>query len=508
MKKLIALTLAAIMLCSCLLVSCGEEEKKGPVGGEVVLNTQEIDETKVLDLPKLGEGGFNGHEFRFVSRKLDHASLTTHEIFAETLTGEKVNDAVFTRNAQIEREYNCKITEEQTKSPAASAKEPLLAGEYYADILFDEARLLRDLASKSLLVDFSTLDNTNFEKAWYDKNAVSGLNIGRKVFFVTGDASTLDDRCAWVIWYNKDFVEEFDPDIDLYEEVRQGKWTANRLYEMIVSTAKDLNGDGYLVPQEDRMGYVCGRDVNFGHVLACGVTMGIVDDNGTWTIPATPKQELLDAWSGLKLLLTSPAREVAAKVEHFTSGKGAFYAGGVGNAYFMGDCAYPVGVLPMPKLNEKQEEYVSGVGYSQLCAYAIPTTVSGAEDWETNGFTSGPEQVAYFFEVFSYYSMNYLTPAFFNQVVMKQGVSDPESAEMVEIAMKHKIYDPIAGYNFGNINIYAMVGSNNGADLVGTDVNYDNLTSSYEAKVVAARKALQQYVQYTDYQAPTSESAT
>jgi hypothetical protein len=172
----------------------------------------------------------------------------------------------------------------------------------------------------------------------------------------------------------------------------------------------------------------------------------------------------------------------------------------LGTAFDLGDSTYRIGALPMPKLNEDQEEYQTGVYYSQLCTYAIPTTVEGAEDWATNGFSSGAEQVAYFFEVFSFYSMNLLSPAFYNQVLLKQVASDPESAEMIELAMQNKVYDPIAGYNFGGINIYSAVGSNNQNGIPGTDVNYDTLVSSYEAKVSAARKALQQYIQFTDFQ--------
>ena len=103
---------------------------------------------------------------------------------------------------------------------------------------------------------------------------------------------------------------------------------------------------------------------------------------------------------------------------------------------------------------------------------------------------------AYFLEVFSYYSMNILTPAFYNQVLLKQSVSDQASAEMIELAMENKVYDPIAGYNFGSINIYSLVGSNNQNGIPGTDVNYDTFKSTYESRVNAARKALENYINF------------
>jgi hypothetical protein len=347
-----------------------------------------------------------------------------------------------------------------------------------------------------LLADYTKMENVNLEKAWYDHNSLNGMNIGNKIFFLTGDAATGDDRASWITWFNKDHMEEYDSSINLYDEVRAGKWTVDRLYELMVGTARDLNGDCILMPSEDRMGYIAERYCNFGHVLATGITMGNVDDAGNWIIPTTPKQELLDTWAALKPLLTSPAREVSANIKNFNKGLGTFYSGNLGTALEIVESTYRIGALPMPKLNEDQKEYCTGVYYSQLTAYSIPNTCDGAEDWATNGFTSGVEQAAYFFEVFSYYSMNIFSPAFYNQVLLKRSASDSNYAEMIEIAMKNKIYDPIAGYSFGGINIYSLVGSNNQNGIPGTDVNYETFTSNYESRVSAARKALQNYINF------------
>ncbi|MBR3836847.1 MAG: hypothetical protein IKJ74_01765 [Clostridia bacterium] len=489
--KILSLILAAIMLCSCFLVACGGDDGKKGDGGEVILNTNEVDQSKVLDLEKKT---FNGHEFRFMSRKTSHYHLDTHEIYAEELTGDKLNDAVFTRNAQLEKEYNCKITEEKTSSPASAAREPLMAGEYVADFLFDEARLLRNLAASNLLADVAKCENVNLEKAWYDENGLNGLNIGGKVFFVVGDAACLDDIASYIMRFNRDFVEEYDADIDLYDEVRKGKWTIDRLYELMNATAKDLNGDGFLMPNEDRFGYNAERAVNWAHVAACGVTVSTMDDSGNYDIPLSPKQELVDAWAALKPVLTASTR--LNDDGGLNEGLCVFYCCNTGSLLNSSESTYDLGVLPLPKLNEDQDKYYTTVYFSQLCSYCIPNTANNAEDYATNGFTSGVEQAAYFLEVFSYYSMNILTPAFYNQVILKQSVRDLESAEMVEIALENKIYDPVIGYSFGGMNIFSAVGSANQNGIPGTDVNYDTLVSSYEAKVAAARKALTNYLNY------------
>jgi hypothetical protein len=158
-----------------------------------------------------------------------------------------------------------------------------------------------------------------------------------------------------------------------------------------------------------------------------------------------------------------------------------------------------MGFLPFPKLNAEQKDYYTSVSFVQLGTYCIPYTVESAEDWETNGFKSGAEQCAYFLEAFAYYSKLIVTPAFYDQVILRQSVRDADSAEMVEIALKNKVYDPVVGYSFGSLSeIFKECGSPGGAGSLGSDSAYDTLVSTYEKRYTAARKALQDYIKYVN----------
>jgi hypothetical protein len=160
-----------------------------------------------------------------------------------------------------------------------------------------------------------------------------------------------------------------------------------------------------------------------------------------------------------------------------------------------------LGVLPLPELNKEQDKYYNGVSYAQLGCFAIPTTTDNCEDWETNGFTSGREQAAYFLEAFCYYSMLTLKPAFYDQVILKQSIRDVESAKMVEYAMENKVYDPVVGYDFGKmLKLFYEVGSPNN-EAPGSDAAYDTFVSTYESRYTAARKALQDYLNYINTEA-------
>ncbi len=496
-KRLIALVMVVLMLSSCFLFACDKEDEGGKVGS--IIEGTAKDESEVYDAQVKDLGG---HEFRFIVRGLDASNhLSVGEVYAEAPNGDKVNDAVFSRNAQLAEKYNCTIVEERQGTPGTAVREPLLAGEYVADYIATAINDVRSLAASNLLVDMSLLDNMNLEKAWYDQNAVRDLNIGGKVFYINGDCLTLDDRAAWIMFFNKDWVEGYKADLNLYDEVKKGTWTIDLMYEIMVNTVKDLNGDGVLTPGTDRMGYIGEPENNWFHVVGCGETLSKISSSGDLEIPATPKQSLLNVWEKLRPLLTSPTREVSWSAGNFRAGLGTFFACNVGTMLSMSETAVSVGVLPLPKLNAEQDKYYNGVSYNQLGVLSIPTTTDNCEDWETNGFTSGREQAAYFLEAYSYYSMLTLTPAFYDQVILKQSIRDLESAEMVELAMENKVYDSVQGYRFAQLGaIFAECGSGE-YGAAGTDANYDTFVSTYESRVMSARKGLQSYIEYINTEA-------
>ncbi|MBR5296008.1 MAG: hypothetical protein IKU24_05405, partial [Clostridia bacterium] len=469
----------------------GNDGNGGNGGNGGAQNENEVYDAEIKNL--------NGHEVRFIVSHNNASHLSVNEVYAESPNGDKVNDAVFARNAQIANEYNCKIVENRYEDVAKSIREPLIAGEYVADIILNNAKNSRSLAAANLLADLSNLDNINLEKVWYDQNSMTGLNIGGKVFFVNGDGTTLDDRAAQIMFVNKDWVEGYDSSLNLYDVVKEGRWTIDLMVEIMNGTAKDLDGDGAINPGTDRLGYVADADMNWFHVAAGGVTLSRVSSTGDYEIPAQPKPELLEAWEAVRPLLTSPCREVSDNSARLRNGFSTFYAGNLGNILYSGQTTQALGVLPLPKLDKDQDKYYTGVDFAKLGAFCIPTTVDNCEDWETNGFTSGREQAAYILEAFSYYSKLTLTPAFYDQVILKLSIRDTESAEMVKIALENKIYDPVVGYNFGGMyKIFEECGSPVEKGSVGSDEKYDTFVSTYTGRYSAARKALQDYLTYTN----------
>ncbi|MBQ3865865.1 MAG: hypothetical protein II776_03105 [Clostridia bacterium] len=496
--KILSLILALIMLLSVALAGCAKDEGKKQGGGQVVVKTDEEDTSAVYDA-KIHD--MHGHKFWFIVRTTTYTHLDTNEIYAEELNGDKINDAVFKRNAALQEKYNCEIYEERNTNPATAVREQLIAGEYQYDYIYTSISSLRSLSASNLLADFYELEEVNLEKAWWDQNAIEGMSIAGKAFYVTGDAGTLDDRASWIMYFNKDIIEKAKLESP-YKLVSEGKWTIEKMYEYMMATIEDINGDGIYEIGTDRFGYIGERLNNWMHVAACNVHLSRMSSGGDIEIPATIGDDVLNVWAALKPILTSEYRDVSDMGSRFRSGLGTFFACNTGAILNMSGSSVNFGILPMPKLNEEQAEYWTSIHSGWTYGFAIPCAADNASDYEENGFSSGREQAAYFLEAFSYYSMDTLTVAFYDQVVKRQVVKDLESSQMIDIALENKLYDPVAIFNFGDIGttLFSQAGcdqwGHDGIKAKGSDLNYDTLVSLYESRVQAARKALNNYINY------------
>ena len=342
------------------------------------------------------------------------------------------------------------------------------------------------------------------EKDWWDQNAITGLSIANKVFYVCGDLGTLDERASWVIFFNKDIIEKAHLQSP-YELVESGEWTIAKMSEYVEATWADLDGNGEMEIGKDRFGYITETLTNWMHVAACNCHLSRISSSGDIEIPATINDEILTAWNTLKPLLTTEHRDVADSGTRFRQGLGTFFGILSGAILNMSKTeTLNFGVLPMPKLNADQAEYWTSFNTSWCYAFAIPVTTENATDAQANGFTNGQEQAAYFLDLLCYKSRDTLNEAFYNQVLKHQMIKDSESVEMLDIALKNKIYDPVVIFDFGKIGttLFKDAGSNggqsagNGSPTKGTDVNYDTLVSLYDSRYQAARKALNNYINY------------
>ena len=121
----------------------------------------------------------------------------------------------------------------------------------------------------------------------------------------------------------------------------------------------------------------------------------------------------------------------------FKSGRGLFYGEVVQYIVHLGkEMETDFGVLPVPKYNEKQEDYITWT--NGICSTSSIT--KAAQNLERLGPT---------IEILAILSYQRVTPAFYDTVLQRKSVRDEESQGMLDIIFKTRTYDLSMYYNLG-----------------------------------------------------------
>jgi hypothetical protein len=79
---------------------------------------------------------------------------------------------------------------------------------------------------------------------WWDNNATQSLSVDNKVYFTTGDISIMQKIVSIAVAFNKKMLKDNFPDVDMYQMVKDGKWTFDKMIEMSKKITKDSDGNG------------------------------------------------------------------------------------------------------------------------------------------------------------------------------------------------------------------------------------------------------------------------
>ena len=171
-------------------------------------------------------------------------------------------------------------------------------------------------------------------------------------------------------------------------------------------------------------------------------------------------------------------KEVA--LPSFTSGNAVFQFGMFRDASWTRDMEDDFGILPQPKFDEKQEEYLSFVNGAASVA-CVPKSLS-EEQLEITG---------YMMEVLASSSYYMVTETLYEKVAKSKTARDPESAAMVDVIIRHKVFD--FGYTHFHHKSLAC------ASIVQTSLNskspsiVKNITKDEKATKKELKKILEAY---------------
>jgi hypothetical protein len=454
-------------------LACGKAEENDPVqsttaSGAVSDATTEVTTAETQDpntVPEIPDTQYTGFTYRVANGFVGDTKYTTDSMFNYAITGEVLEDAIYTRTVELEEKFDIKF--ENCDIAYQGVINSVNAGNDEFDLCTATLSNVMTVVNRKVVYDLHDIGSLNLEKAWWDQNAGKKLSLNGHLYYTFSDFLITGMDNGRAVYFNKTMRQELDLP-DLYQMVREGTWTYDKMAEMAEVAQSDLNGDGR-INEADRVG-IANNATTIYEALLTGCDAELVkqgDDGIPYFFCLDHEEEFVNVYQSLlstftandRLLITSDAEKM------FTDEKVLFYVSTLSAAVRMRQFEMDLGILPVPKWDEKQENYlnVSPNGHALM----IPNSVQNTE------------RSGVILEALSYYSSKYhsddaVMPAYFETALTARSARDDESAESLQIIHDNISYvikvvgtmfsDMVYGYfNMENSNISSLLKSSGNA---------------------------------------------
>ena len=426
------------LLCMLLLTSsCGStsepvKEITDPAAqNDTATESEETAETVLT--AALPEVDYDGYAFTILT--LNDYSRRYH-LTADETSGEPLNDATYERNNKIYDRLGAEITTHEDDSTAAALQNAVASGDTTYSMVLPhpnaEVGLLK-MVSLGLLYNQNELPVVDWSKPWWNDNARQTLSIKDTAYLASGDYSLTCQGMQGIL-FNKELMTNLGITANLYELVREGKWTMDAFLPLVEVAPADLNGDGKRTA-DDQFG-ILPNNIGYCWQIAMGQPFTAKDADG-YPRAAMKTERMQRIVELCCQMATSDACFVTSYSyatydtsdfkKIFTEGRTLFAALDIGGLYAtLRDIEFDFGIVPFPKFDEAQD------GYKTFCGAGIEGVPIHIED---------PQRTGVILEALSYYSYEYQRPVFFDIVLENKAVRDTDSYEMITIMHEGKTFD-------------------------------------------------------------------
>ncbi len=465
MKKYLCLFLALLTVLMCF-ASCGgkdTEENTSAAPSETESAASEAsaaESTTYQDM--LGDPtDLGGREFYIMQRWFGYGKPTIdfqgEVIWQESEDGTLSNINLAKRKVldAVQEKYNCKVTGEMSTEQAGPLRDNVIRADIMStqdiDFCFETYYYYYSFIKDGLLADLNTL-GIQFDKPWWDQNAVEDLTVAGKLYYALGDINTYDNDGTVVVLFNKDLYEEKFGEgsyQELYDLAADGKWTFDELAKRVTGFGTDSNGDG-VRDEKDSYGLLTNIEEVYFQMIAAGEKSVGKDANGSLELTLGTERAFSSVDKTVDLLLDTNDVLVAnlpvyttkfegedvheqTVIKAFKEGRGLFYTVGLIHLPYFRDMEDDFGILPMPKHDETQQRYYHTMSPHTASVVFVPVGKN------SNGERG--QQLGILLDALGAYSKDYLTPEYYEKQLKRGDASDPDSAKMLDVIFENRTFD-------------------------------------------------------------------
>ncbi len=490
-NKLLSLLLALLMTSSAFtLIACGENDVNSDTKPQTSDSSENSDsndssdastvesdkeltamEERALVPDDLPEEEFGGRTYTVMTTPVGVGGFDYRtEIDAESINGDSLNDSIYNRNAGIEDRFDVIINVEGVETPENVLNTFVKAGtpDYDLASLFNH-EVHTAVLQKSVL-NWLDAKYQNLDKPWHNSLANDGAIINGILYAICSDLSLTSMTYTHAFFANLDLAATYNiaPD-DLYNTVKEGKWTLDHFITLTENMYLDTDGDG-IRSDADTYGFAY-RVTNPSDVwfTAFGGEYCRVTEDGkvemTFMNEKTVSMlEKLNQWHWNTPGMYMYGRQYEEET-YFLQGQLVFAPLRFVAAYnVLREMDQSYTMLPFPKWDENQEAYYTNAD-DKFSTFLIPKTSYDSMDF-----------ISIIFEALCAESYKQVVPIYYDEALKGRYSNDPTTAEMVDIIMAGRKFDfafQFAETVFSNVpyTFRNMIRANN-----------SNLASDYKSK--------------------------
>ena len=494
MKRALSLILALAML-TLSVVACGAKtedpaatttapaDEATTTAATEATTTAATEETLPPELADtLPDVNFTGETFKVLIREESKYEMTSEEI-----TGDLVRDAVYNRELTVEERLGLNIEVHTIKGNwdyrndfIAHVNNSILSNDHSFDMAMTHNAYLASMILRGQATDLNELDAIDFTKKWWCQKYVENIAIDGKVYSAMGDIGVSLYEYLEATYFNKKIAEEHQI-TDLYKLVQSGNWTLAKMMEYVKMVGSDLNGDGKY-DQNDLLGLaIDNHNTRYAAtVWQTEITTVGADGRRSFNLP---NERYINCYETLYHAIYDNEQVMfdgsnVHGLKMFTNDQLLFYTERLSRAASMKEMESEYGIIPFPKFDENQTEYVSATRDSHS-GLMVASNIQN------------PAMVGAAIEALCMYGYRDITPAYYETTLKLKYLSDETAMSMLDLIRDSVDFDFAILYTVPLSTMYSFYGD-----------SMAKATPSIAGAIKAQAKAWQKLLDkmYTDFE--------
>ena len=390
MKKAAAFLLALLLLLSACS-NAGPSSADAPTAdagsaGQLSSGSDGADVPAETDGPAytLPELDYEGRSFGMIVG--DGYSVDS---LADEQTGEALNDAKFSMARTVEDAFNVTVGETPTDFWGMSAEVQRLvqSGDetYNAVAMMD--RFAVQTTTAGCFLSLASVESLNLSEPYWGGPLAKELTIGGKAYFGISSMNLASYGKVACTFINRNLAANLGIEVP-FDDVFEGKWTKDKLLSYAGIAESDLNGDG-VMDASDRYTYAPGdiRGVPYQFLIGWQERVIRKDEEDIPTLTIYDSEVYLDLLSVVHGMMFGGSNDLTGFMNRntgmlsagsmFLNGNVLFLISVFSNMDGLREMENDFSILPMSKLDETQERYISRTYDSTF--HMIPVTEKDPE---------------------------------------------------------------------------------------------------------------------------------